>query len=215
MSSQPHKSSMSRRHFLKHAAIAGSLTLANPLLNVVRADAPAQDQITLSFATSDALDAPRTKVIASILETFQDEHPNATVEIQPIPYDNFMQVLTTRIIGGQAPDTALLLDRWAPALMAQNALLPLDAYLPEGYGDAFNEVAWSFSVVDGVPYAIPYYTNVQSNIYNVDQFEAAGVTVPEDVSEAWKFAELVEGTQQVKEANGTDYGLIHWWVVLF
>jgi multiple sugar transport system substrate-binding protein len=211
MSSQPHKSSMSRRHFLKHAAIAGSLTLANPLLNVVRADAPAQDQITLSFATSDALDAPRTKVIASILETFQDEHPNATVEIQPIPYDNFMQVLTTRIIGGQAPDTALLLDRWAPALMAQNALLPLDAYLPEGYGDAFNEVAWSFSVVDGVPYAIPYYTNVQSNIYNVDQFEAAGVTVPEDVSEAWKFAELVEGTQQVKEANGTDYGLIHWW----
>jgi ABC-type glycerol-3-phosphate transport system substrate-binding protein len=96
-------------------------------------------------------------------------------------------------------------------MIAQNALLPLDGFIPEGYGDAFNEVAWNFSVVDDIPYAIPFYTNVQSNLYNVDQFEAAGVEVPADVSQAWTFAELVEASQQVMEANGTEYGLIHWW----
>jgi ABC-type glycerol-3-phosphate transport system substrate-binding protein len=177
----------------------------------VLASVPAQDAITLSFATSDALDSPRTVVISTLLERFQDANPNITVEVQPIPYDNFMQTLTTRVIGGQAPDTALLLDRWAPAMIAQNALLPLDGFIPEGYGDAFNEVAWNFSVVDDIPYAIPFYTNVQSNLYNVDQFEAAGVEVPADVSQAWTFAELVEASQQVMEANGTEYGLIHWW----
>lgn len=211
--SQQDKQTISRREFLRRAAtIAGGVTLVNPLLEAsARADVPQQDAITLSFATSDTLDAPRTQVIGSILESFQDSHPNVTVEVQPIPYDNFMQVLTTRIIGGQAPDTALLLDRWAPALIAQNALLRLDSYLPANYGDAFNDVAWSFSVVDGIPYAIPFYTNVQSNLYNVDQFEAAGVTVPETVNDAWSFAELVNATQQVKDANNTEYGLIHWW----
>ena len=214
MSQQHSKMSISRRDFLKRAAaLSGGAALAGPLSNTatVFAKPPAQDTINLSFATSDALDSPRTQVIGTLLERFQDENPNISVEIQPIPYDNFMQTLTTRVIGGQAPDTALLLDRWAPALIAQNALLPLDGFIPADYGDAFNEVAWSFSIVDDIPYAIPFYTNVQSNLYNVDQYEAAGVEVPANVNDAWSFAELAEATQQVMDANASEYGLIHWW----
>lgn len=208
------KTTLSRRQFLKSASIAaGGAALGGSMLNVGSALAKPrkQDPITLTFATSGALDAPGTQVIAGLLADFEAANPGITVEIQPIPYDNFMQTLTTRVIGGQAPDTALLLDRWAPALIAQNALLPLDDYLPAGYGDDFNEVAWNFSVVEDRPYAIPFYTNVQSNLYNVDQYEAAGITVPQTIDEAWKFQQLAEVSQQVKEANGTDYGLIHWW----
>lgn len=209
---------ISRRRFLQGMAVttsgilvAGSskLTTATTVDRVRRA--PAQGStITLSFVTSDAIDSPRYKAFQSLFADYEAANPTIKIEIQNIPNDQFMPTLTTRIVGNQAPDSAILLDRWVPALVGQDALLPLDSYLPADYGSGFNKVAWDFAITGGAANAIPFYTNAQANIYNVDQFAKAGITVPATPQEAWKWAEVVDVARKVKEANSIDFGLIHW-----
>jgi multiple sugar transport system substrate-binding protein len=134
--------------------------------------------VTLTFATSATTDSAEVKSLTTLFQAFESANPSIKVELQPIPYDNFMPTLTTRVIGNQAPDAALLLDRFATAMVGQQALLPLDGKLPADYAKAFNKPAWEFATVDGHPYAIPLYANVQAIIYNADQFAKAGVVPP-------------------------------------
>lgn len=199
----------SRRTVLKGSFAAGGAAFALRSFPS-RRPATAQGDITIRFATSTTQDSAEFAAMIDLFDDFEAANPGIMVEPQPIPYDNFMETLTTRVVGGQAPDAALLLDRFTTALVGQEALLPLDEYLPEGYAESFLPAPWNFAVVAGRPYAIPLYTNVQAIIYNIDQFKAAGVEVPGAPEDAWLFPEVAAVAAQTKAATGTEYGLIHW-----
>jgi ABC-type glycerol-3-phosphate transport system substrate-binding protein len=196
---------------MKGSLAAGVAVAGAGALGTSRRTTRAQSgDITLTFVTSATIDSPDIVAIGEVFRAFEAENPGIKVELQPIPYDNFMPTLTTRVIGGQAPDAALLLDRFATAMVGQNALLPLNDHLPADYSTSFLSAPWNFASVDGQAYAIPLYTNIQAIIYNKDQFAAAGIEVPATPAEAWLFPGVVEVATKTKEAAGTDYGLIHW-----
>ena len=79
--------------------------------------------VTITFATSANADSAEAVTLVSLFKDYEAKTPGVKIDLQPIPYDNFMQTLTTRVVGNQAPDAALLLDRFATALAGQKALL--------------------------------------------------------------------------------------------
>lgn len=166
--------------------------------------------VTITFATSANADSAEAVTLVSLFKDYEAKTPGVKIDLQPIPYDNFMQTLTTRVVGNQAPDAALLLDRFATALAGQKALLALDTLLPADYAKPFNDAAWKFAVVEGRPYAIPLYANVQAIIYNAEQFKKAGVTPPSRPEDAWQLEQVIDTAAKLKAANGTQFGMIHW-----
>ena len=202
-------STFSRRNLIKTSAAIGALSATGLMLKDRSAKAQDSD-VTLTFVVSATADSPQMALVEELFRQFESQHPGVKIENQVIPYDSFMPTLTTRVVGGQAPDCAWLLDRFATAMIGQKALLPLDDLLPAGYGDSFIPTQWNYAVADGQAYAIPMFTNVQTMLYNVDHFATAGITVPPTPAEAWLFPEVVEKATQLKEATGADYGLIHW-----
>ncbi|MGZ8603554.1 MAG: ABC transporter substrate-binding protein [Actinomycetota bacterium] len=113
----------------------------------------------------------------TLIERFEAEHPDVTIEVTEIPEDNYRTKVDTALAAGSPPDLGLVYEpRWFKA----GAVLPLDDVVEsEGIDlSSFNQNAMSGCRYEGQVYCVGSYTGSVLLFYNRELFDAAGIAYP-------------------------------------
>ncbi|MDE5415058.1 ABC transporter substrate-binding protein [Alkalihalobacterium chitinilyticum] len=160
-----------------------------------------QVEITLSGWGSSPTEQ---KLFEETLASFEEKNPHIKVKLDVIA-DQYMDVMKTRLIGGQAADVFFLDAFEAPALMETGVLEPLDGYITEDFDiDDFEQPLLDAFKRDGAIFGLPKDTSTLALFYNKTMFEEAGIENPPTT-----FEELQEVAKQLTQ--GTDvygYGIV-------
>lgn len=116
------------------------------------------------------------RYLEDTIAAFEDANPDINVEISTIA-DQYMNILRTRLIGGEGPDVFFLEAFEAPGLIETGVVEPLDDYITDEFDlDDFEQpLVDAFRNNDGVLYGLPKDTSTLALFYNKDMFEEAGI----------------------------------------
>lgn len=118
--------------------------------------------------------------MSALVEKFEKENPGITVEAENIPWNSYYDNLYTAIIGGNAPDAAMVKMFAQPRLVEMGALEPIgdriDAW--DGKDNLLPNLLDLTQAADGETYYLPIQYVVLYLYYRPDMFEEAGVAVP-------------------------------------
>lgn len=118
------------------------------------------------------------KLLQQTLDDFAAKHPNIKVKYEVIS-EQYMDVIKTRLIGGEAPDVFYLDAFEAPALIETGVLEPLDDYVNDDFDlDDFEKPLLEAFQVNGKTYGFPKDYSTLALFYNKKMLEEAGVAVP-------------------------------------
>ncbi len=135
----------------------------------------------------DNADNPMSNLVAK----FEKQNPGIKIEAENIPWNSYYDNLYTSIIGGNAPDAAMVKMFAQPRLIEMGALEPIAARVDGWSGKAdidpnlFNLTKGN----DGKTYYLPLQYVVLYLYYRTDMFQELGLKVPatcEDFREAAK-----------------------------
>lgn len=136
---------------------------------------PGQVTLTLSGWESNLTEKQR---LQSVIEQFEAQNPDIDVKYEVIG-DQYMDVIQTRLIGGQGPDVFYLDGFEAPQLMTRNVLEPLDSYLTDDFDiKDFDPLLLQVFQTQGQTYGLPKDFSTLALYYNKQAFQAAGLTTP-------------------------------------
>ncbi|MBL1225199.1 ABC transporter substrate-binding protein [Enterococcus sp. BWR-S5] len=125
----------------------------------------------------------RTPIWEKLIDDFEKENPNITVEYVGLPKDEAKSKLDAAIAANDTPDVASLQSSWLPEFSIRGALLPLDDYLKDSeLKELINEGAVEFNkeiVQDGKLYGIPYTQNLDILWIREDVFAENNLNAPE------------------------------------
>lgn len=130
---------------------------------------------------------------------FEEENPDADVEVTAIPWDAAHDKLSSAITAGETPDVALVGTTWMGEFAAAGGLMPT----PEGLVDEadFFPGAWGSTEVGGTSYGVPWYVETRVLYYRTDLAEEAGW---DQAPESWE--ELQQFASDLKE-GGAEQGI--------
>lgn len=118
----------------------------------------------------------------SVADDFERANPGVrVVTVTDILQTNYLQMLSTRILGGNPPDVAILDDGMAVPLNQENQLRVLDDFIaadPTYRSDDFPPSLVANTRVGGRQCAIPWYGAYGHLTYRKDLFAEAGVSPP-------------------------------------
>lgn len=144
--------------------------------------------LSLTFGAVSAQDQPVTLnlwmfldnsgFLPNVVEAFQAQYPNITVQITDVPEGEYITKVDTAILAGEPPDIGFpYVQRWIRA----GYLLPIDDTMAANNVnlDDFNVGAVSRNcMADGHVYCLGSFTGGTLLFYNKDLFDAAGVAYP-------------------------------------
>lgn len=141
----------------------------------------------------------KVELINTLIQQFQQEHPNITVKQTNFPYDQYNQKVATLVPAGKGPDVINLYYGWLPKYVSSGYLQPLpEADFPtadiESKFFPFVETA----KLNGSYYALPTGVRTLGLFYNKDLFTKAGLD-PNKPPTTWE--ELVTYTKQLTEKD--------------
>lgn len=146
----------------------------------------------------------------AIVQDFNVEYPNISVELLPVQGDNwggYLEGTATLIAGGEQPDVMWVATEGVQFLVGQDLALPLDdfveqdrAELEEFLNDVTPAMMEAFQV-DGQQYMLPYSWNNMVIYYNKSRFEEAGLEPP---AEDWTRDEFLEIAQALTVDENND-----------
>ena len=84
------------------------------------------DQITIEFWTL-ALQPTFTDFIQSLIDQYEDEHPNIKISWQDLPWDGIQDKFLAQTAGGNPPDVVNIWSQLALTYASKGALLDLEA----------------------------------------------------------------------------------------
>jgi multiple sugar transport system substrate-binding protein len=134
-----------------------------------------------------------------VVEMYEAANPNIDIVFEFANFNDYWTLLNTQAAGGQLPcvmqhDYAYLAE-WA----RRGLLQPLDPFVEQGIIDLSNvdETFVAGGRVDDQLYGLSLGTNSQSIILDVDDFEAAGLELPDP---EWTWADFEETAVALHEA---------------
>jgi multiple sugar transport system substrate-binding protein len=117
-------------------------------------------------------------LLKQVLKDFEDKHPNIKVKHEVIQ-DQYMDVLKTRLIGGEGPDVFYLDAFEAPGMIETGVIEPLDEYVDKDFDtDDFEKPMIEAFQKDGKSYGFPKGYSTLALFYNKKMLADAGVEVP-------------------------------------
>ncbi|NEN82380.1 ABC transporter substrate-binding protein [Paenibacillus elgii] len=145
-------------------------------------------------------------LLKQTIQEFESKHPNVKVKYEVIA-DQYMDVIKTRLIGGEGPDVFYLDAFEAPALIEKSVIEPLDSYVKPEFDVAdFEEPLLNAFKVGGKTYGFPKDSSTLAMFYNKKHFEEAGITKPpttwEELQDAAKKLTKTEGGKTVRFGFG-------------
>ena len=153
---------------------AGALALA---LAVATAAMPAAAESTVRFWYHfDNPDNP----MSALVERFEKANPGITIEAENIPWNSYYDNLYTAIIGGNAPDAAMVKLFAQPRLLEMEALEPIGDRIDgwDGKADLLDKILEINEGPDGKQYYLPVQYVVLYLYYRADLLQAAGLQPP-------------------------------------
>ncbi|MEX2104133.1 MAG: ABC transporter substrate-binding protein, partial [Bacilli bacterium] len=137
-------------------------------------------------------------LLQQVLDEFEAENKDIKVKYEVIA-EQYMDVIKTRLIGGEGPDVFYLDAFEAPALIEKNVLEPLDDYVTADFDVAdFEEpLLNAFKSTDGKIYGFPKDFSTLALFYNKKHFAEAGLTDP---PKTWD--ELLSFSEKLTKRDG-------------
>lgn len=138
--------------------------------------------------------------IKPLLEGFQKENPNITVQYESLDWDTTLEKLNVVMTGGTPPDVVSTDMTWLPKFAALGGFTDLKTLS----GGKLNGVAWDQAYTPGALEAITYNDQIVAALYDfdvyalyyrADLFEQKGLKAPT----TW--AELDEVSQKLAEGD--------------
>ncbi|MFH1593588.1 MAG: sugar ABC transporter substrate-binding protein [Candidatus Omnitrophota bacterium] len=154
-------------------------------------------------------------VIAEIIKTWQESHPDITVRLEHTPYRGYAEKLLTRIAGRSAPDIICTEVDLFVTFQTKGVLLNLTPFIDADPGlDAsafYPEIIDRFSVA-GKLFAIPRDTAPFACVYyNKRLFDEAGIPYPTD---DWDVYDLLDKAKRLTRVDAEGrvlrYGFYAW-----
>jgi len=118
--------------------------------------------------------------MADLIAKFEQENPGITIDAENIPWNSYYDNLYTAIIGGNAPDAALVKLFAQPRLIEMGALEPIGERINNwpGKQDLFDNLLELNQAPDGQQYYLPAQYVVLYLYYRADLFQQAGLEPP-------------------------------------
>jgi multiple sugar transport system substrate-binding protein len=136
-------------------------------------------------------------LLEEVLADFEQEHPNIKVKHEVIA-DQYMDVMKTRLIGGEGPDVFYLDAFEAPSLIQTGVLEPLDGYVNKEFDVAdFEKPLLKAFQHDGKTYGFPKGYSTLALFYNKKMLSEAGVEVPKTWDELREVSKKLTKGQDV------------------
>lgn len=181
----------------KWRALAAGTALASVLM--AGSMAASAEEVTITYANFNA-SGGQEETLGAMYEAFHEEHPEITVQIETIGYDDYFTQMQTRVAGGTAPDCYELNIENFAAYANKGVLAELTGIDESGY----NATALSAFNVNGAQYGVPgNFSNVVL-IYNKDLFDAAGIDYPSD---DWTWDDALKAAEAIRALDENTYGI--------
>ena len=159
-------------------------------------------------------DPTETAGYQQLAEEFEKANDGVDVNVTPVPtQDDLLAKLTTSFAGGQPPDVFLINYRKYGQFAARDALTPVQDRLDSS--DVLSEEDFADTALDPFRFDGETLTCLPQNVsslevyYNVDMFEAAGVSLPEA---GWSWDDFLSAAQALTKDGvygvGTEPSLI-------
>lgn len=166
---------------------------------------PAADQgssgekIKITYANWGSAD--EIKTVQAAVDKFNTSQNKITVEIMPIPWENYMTKLNTMATAGTLPDTGIMSEAGVLQWASQGMLADISSMYGEGESKPLDSLAFKYQ---GKPVAYSVANEVLLLYYNKDMFDKAGVPYPPNSADkAWTWDEFVSAAKKLTlDKNG-------------
>ncbi|WP_447957080.1 ABC transporter substrate-binding protein [Vreelandella sp. EE7] len=179
-----------------------STALAAGLLSASYASADVDLTLYYPVSVGGAL----TGVVDNLVEEFESEHPDISVEaIYAGNYDDTRVRATSALEAGDAPALSVMFSIDLFELVEQDAIVAFDELVETDeereWLDSFYPGLMENGQLDGQTYGIPFQRSTIVLFWNKDAFEAAGLD-PQTPPENWD--EMAEMAATIREASNND-----------
>lgn len=136
---------------------------------------------------------PDADIVQTMLDDFNKENPNITINIEMLPYDQMREkILSSSLTPDSTYDLIIVDNPWMYDLASEGHLEPLNQRI-EDAGEEYNYEDFAaplreIAEVDGETFAIPFYNYALGLIYREDLFEEKGIDPPNTINELQSIA---------------------------
>lgn len=137
-----------------------------------------------------------------VIEGFEKENPDITVELEVQSWDNLEKVVSTKIQAGEAPD--IYLGGPFAGFVGDELLYPVEDVVSEETYSDFQDAFLANAEVGGTAYALPLIASARALFVNNTLLQQAGVAAP---PKTWD--ELLDAATKVSALGGgvAGYGM--------
>jgi multiple sugar transport system substrate-binding protein len=159
------------------------------------------DANTLSLLVPSYSDATKG-LWEDVIEGFEKENPDITVDLEVQSWDNLEKVISTKIQAGEAPD--IYLGGPFAGFVGDDLLYPVSDVVSEETLADFQDSFIANAEVDGTAYALPLIASARALFVNNTLLQQAGVT---EAPKTWD--ELLDAATKVSALGGgvAGYGM--------
>lgn len=126
-----------------------------------------------------------------VARDYEALHPGTRIRIEVIPWDSYLQKLTTDISSGDQPDLAIVPTMWVSDLAADGLLEPLDALATAEFKSKFIPAFLVPATVNGHLLGLPAAASARAMVVNTELLQRAGAPQPKTWDELVTAARLV------------------------
>jgi multiple sugar transport system substrate-binding protein len=180
-------------------------------LGEVKAYSPAP--ITLRF-TVWTTNESQLALLKEIANSYTATHPNVLIQFDTIPFDDYTAKIAIQLASGNPPDIGWLTETAATSWIQSGALLDLAPVVKKSPDYNFDDFSKSTLTLWGRGeklFGIPFSTSPEFLTYNIDLFNQAGVTTPDELQNRyqWTWTAFAEAARAIKEKGPAgSYGFI-------
>jgi multiple sugar transport system substrate-binding protein len=145
--------------------------------------------------------------IKRMVDEFQKQNPNITIELQYVNSDNALQKATVALQGNQQPDISYQYGTNMPQLATSPKLVDLTSRVnADGYDwNDFYPGERAVATVDGKVFGVPALVDNLAVVYNKDLFAKAGLEEP---GPDWTWDELRTDAKALTDPANKVFGLV-------
>lgn len=140
---------------------------------------------------------PRNSGMRKTVEVFQKNTPNAKVDLELVPFDQYFQKIAIALSSGSGVDVFDVDSPLVTSYAVQDALLPLDEYIDKADWLDFVPVERSTATVQGKIMSVPWSSSEQGLFYNIEMLAAAGIKPASGVGDRWTWQHTLEAARKL------------------
>lgn len=116
-----------------------------------------------------------TKFFNSLIQKYESQNPNVTIDWKDLPYDDIQQKLVTATAGNVSPDVVNLNTQMTLTLAGKNALVDLEKEATADERGIYIKTLYDSTRIGNSAYSFPWYASPNIMFYNKDLLAKAGI----------------------------------------